>query len=315
MNAPCQQTGGLWHFEIHVVLPETDADVTKLIAPVKECRSEIRGVVLESLLFWAVSNSQEEHTHALIELGAKGTNRQETGGKTLLMMAIARSDAKFCGMLIEAGTDVNAEDDSKESALMLATAQGNVNLVRMLKAGADVNAEDKNGNTAIYRVCHSIDRIIYDYDGNDPVYVSAPGKRQPPPNHVQLLLEAGSKSVCYFPYDGEHCLLTNTVYSTLLINATFAQCAECVGTILSLNPDTVNEFDDGNQSAFHGANTREVLKLLILAGSHYDTTIMTVGILREIYLQRLKKMSKKERMKQCLVFCDHTFHVEHCYII
>ena len=67
-----------------------------------------------------------------------------------LIGAIRRGDTAAVQVLIEAGADVNAEDNYGQTALIVATALGHTDAVRaLIEAGADVNARSKQGATAL----------------------------------------------------------------------------------------------------------------------------------------------------------------------
>jgi len=78
---------------------------------------------------------------------------------------------------MEAGADVNAQDDAGETALSNAASSGHVDLVKLLlEAGADVGAE---GSTAIIQAASS--GLSYDPEG-----------RSQRGEVVNLLIEAGA---------------------------------------------------------------------------------------------------------------------------
>lgn len=93
-----------------------------------------------------------EHAPLLLENGAE-VNARNNKGFTVLMYACINSfkNASIVEFLISKGANVNAKEDSNnETALMFATAAGNIEAVSaLIRNGADVNAKARNGATAL----------------------------------------------------------------------------------------------------------------------------------------------------------------------
>jgi ankyrin repeat protein len=74
----------------------------------------------------------------------------------VLVGAIERDQAVLAGTLIEAGVDVNAMDESGQSAFLAIAASGNADLVRLaLGNGAQVDSRDSAGSTALIRAART----------------------------------------------------------------------------------------------------------------------------------------------------------------
>ncbi len=72
-------------------------------------------------------------------------------GRTILHHATAEGNLGMVERLIEAGADVNAQDNNGLTALHHAVANGNLEMVaKLIDAGADVDAQDNNGLTALH---------------------------------------------------------------------------------------------------------------------------------------------------------------------
>jgi ankyrin repeat protein len=87
----------------------------------------------------------------LVQAGADVKSTTRLGGLTPMLMAAKNGSAAMIGLLLDAGTDVNAANPAGTTALMLAAASGKVDAVNLLlNRGADVNAKDTiNGQTAV----------------------------------------------------------------------------------------------------------------------------------------------------------------------
>lgn len=72
-----------------------------------------------------------------------------------LIDATARNDVEAARRLIAAGADVNAQDDTLDSAFLLAGAEGRVEILKLtLAAGADLKSTNRYGGTALIPACH-----------------------------------------------------------------------------------------------------------------------------------------------------------------
>jgi ankyrin repeat protein len=104
-------------------------------------------------LFHAARAGDAAQVRSLIAGGA-GIDTRDTNGTTPLIAAASGNHVHVAGILIEAGADVNAKDDSEQSAFLIATSEVGDDprlLVRTLEAGADVSATDSFDGTGLIR--------------------------------------------------------------------------------------------------------------------------------------------------------------------
>ncbi len=72
-----------------------------------------------------------------------------------LIEATARNDIEAVRRLIAAGANVNAQDETLDSAFLLAGAEGRLEILKMtLAAGADLRSTNRYGGTALIPACH-----------------------------------------------------------------------------------------------------------------------------------------------------------------
>lgn len=72
-----------------------------------------------------------------------------------LIEATGRNDIEAARRLIAAGTSVNAQDENRDSAYLLAGARGHLDILRLtLAAGADLKSTNRYGGTALIPACH-----------------------------------------------------------------------------------------------------------------------------------------------------------------
>uniref|UniRef100_UPI0026312A47 ankyrin repeat domain-containing protein n=1 Tax=uncultured Brachyspira sp. TaxID=221953 RepID=UPI0026312A47 len=64
-------------------------------------------------------------------------NAKDNDGKTALMLASSNGDLEVVKLLIDKGADVNAKDDYNRTALMLASYNGHLEAAEFLKANGD----------------------------------------------------------------------------------------------------------------------------------------------------------------------------------
>lgn len=78
-----------------------------------------------------------------------------TRDERALIEATERNDIETARRLIAAGTSVNAQDEKRDSAFLLAGAQGRLEILQLtLKAGADLKSTNRYGGTALIPACH-----------------------------------------------------------------------------------------------------------------------------------------------------------------
>lgn len=165
------------------------------------------GVEYTALLV-AVETGDADSVRTLIEEGADVTY----AGNSLLVYAAGEKDPRLLQMLLAAGADVNAPNQTGNYALGRAAALGKADYVRMLlAAGADVNATDGNGDTAL---------------------ISA--ARAKNPEALQILLAAGAQV--------NH---TNKKGETALMRAAFVGNVPHVAMLLAAGADKTLRNADG----------------------------------------------------------------------
>jgi ankyrin repeat protein len=72
-----------------------------------------------------------------------------------VLAATQGGHADTAKLLIARGADVNAQDDIRDSAFLLAGARGHTEIVRAaLAAGADLKSTNRYGGTALIPACH-----------------------------------------------------------------------------------------------------------------------------------------------------------------
>lgn len=78
-----------------------------------------------------------------------------TDNERALIDATARNDVEAARQLIAAGTSVNAQNDNRDSAFLLAGAEGRTEILKLaLAAGADLKSTNRYGGTALIPACH-----------------------------------------------------------------------------------------------------------------------------------------------------------------
>lgn len=78
-----------------------------------------------------------------------------TADERALIEATGRNDIETARRLIAAGTNVNAQDENRDSAFLLAGARGRLEILKLtLQAGADLKSTNRYGGTALIPACH-----------------------------------------------------------------------------------------------------------------------------------------------------------------
>ena len=120
---------------------------------------------------WAPRKGLSSVVNALIEAGAD-INGQDEDGTTLLMQAAYRGDDQMVHELIRAGASATAKNKKLQTALHLAISstnrraqgKGHSSIVKaLIEAGADVNGQDEDGTTPLMQAaCGYDDQMVHE---------------------------------------------------------------------------------------------------------------------------------------------------------
>lgn len=111
---------------------------------------EKRGIAFTREAFLReVRAGNREHVELFIKAGMD-IDARDDDRSTALMIAAERDDLDMVRLLVERGADVNAANVDGYTALMYAAYRGNGKIVALLvRNGADVDMKDKDGWTAL----------------------------------------------------------------------------------------------------------------------------------------------------------------------
>ncbi|CAM3238665.1 ankyrin repeat domain-containing protein [Paenibacillus taichungensis] len=103
----------------------------------------------DELLLKAAEGRDTESIEKWIQEGAN-INAQDQSGRTAVMIATYNNDLASATMLIEAGADVNVQDDMKNNPFLYAGAEGYLDILKLtIEAGADPAITNRYGGTAL----------------------------------------------------------------------------------------------------------------------------------------------------------------------
>lgn len=112
-------------------------------------REENKMASLNQQLFSAAEAKDTEGLVKLLQEGAD-VQAQDQSGRTALMIATYNHDAASAQKLIEAGADVNLQDNMLNSPFLYAGAEGYLDILKMtIQAGADPSITNRYGGTAL----------------------------------------------------------------------------------------------------------------------------------------------------------------------
>ncbi|CAE7775354.1 ANKRD50 [Symbiodinium necroappetens] len=109
--------------------------------------------ILSLEILEAVRNSELSAARLLFEAGAN-TECRDPHGNTPLMLASANGHIQMLCFLLEAGARLNSQDHNQKTALNLAAAHGYAEIVSLLlEAGLDKDWQDVHGTTPLISAC------------------------------------------------------------------------------------------------------------------------------------------------------------------
>jgi uncharacterized protein len=137
---------------------------------IKTCNEDIVAIINkpysygDTALILASDRDHNKIAKILIEAGAN-VNAQNDTGYTALLTATRRDNPELVKILIEAGANVNTQDNGGETALIMAAYKCSGKMVKiLLKAGSDIKIQDQKGNTAMMtatsRGCDNVAKML-----------------------------------------------------------------------------------------------------------------------------------------------------------
>lgn len=106
-------------------------------------------LTLSQQLFEAINRGSTRTFTRLLKKCPDVDKERDVVGNTLLMIAIARGRKSMMHQLIDKGTDINAENEVGNTALMFAAGYHPTFLPLLLGKGADLDKRNRYGETAL----------------------------------------------------------------------------------------------------------------------------------------------------------------------
>ncbi len=221
----------------------------------------------------AIERGDLDSVKALVEGGAKADTLIDYGEHkiTPLMKACWEGQAEIARYLLDSGANVNAADETGQTALFSAVTQGKVDLVKMLiERGAKVNIKDARqfspitlaaamGNAAMVEALAGAgaDLNVEAY-GLTPLMFAVSSKK---PEMARLLVKLGAP-VNYASKGGDS-------GSTALFSAIYSGDAEMVRVLIELKADVNVKTRSGNTplKAARQGDQEDIIAILKEAGA------------------------------------------------
>ena len=101
-------------------------------------------------LIEAVKNNDINKINSILKSGKAESNSKDKYCETALMIASCKGNLEIVKLLVDNGADVNIKSDIGNTALMFASEYGQLDIVKYLvEKGADINIKNEDGNTAL----------------------------------------------------------------------------------------------------------------------------------------------------------------------
>ena len=127
--------------------------------------TQLPGIGLQEAVITGNTEAIRQH----IKAGSNLNEKEPAGGSTPLITAAVFGKTEIAKILIEAGSDLNVQNNEGSTALITAAFFGRIEIVEVLIAkGADKSVQNNQGSTALDSVTGSFESVkpIYDYFGS-----------------------------------------------------------------------------------------------------------------------------------------------------
>lgn len=140
---------------MHYAVSHGNFDVVSVLLDSKVCNVDITNTAgYTSVMLVSLAQIRTEtHRHVVRRLFhlSDVNSRAKQHGQTALMLAVSHGRLDTVRLLLEAGADVNIQDEDGSTALMCAAEHGHLEIVKLLlsQADCDVAVVDHDGSTAL----------------------------------------------------------------------------------------------------------------------------------------------------------------------
>jgi ankyrin repeat protein len=136
----------------------SSADVMELLLK-KGAKINGRNKAGETALMWSMHD--KDKVALLLKYGADINAAARSGNTSLLIGCVGKDQYEIVKMLLDAGANVSAKNNEKETALMRAALFGDTATISLLiNKGIDINARNAEGHTALVQAIENSNRQV-----------------------------------------------------------------------------------------------------------------------------------------------------------